>query len=116
MLELVDVGPRSLNAYRGVAPDAILDDLVRYASELRGARVLHVNATPYGGGMSELLRSGVPILNDLGLIAHCGMSVSPDEAAPQVKFDGATYRFCSDTCRHEFLRNPGHYAQRARRT
>jgi len=70
MLEQVDVGPRSLNAYRGVAPDAILDDLVRYASNLRGARVLHVNATPYGGGVSELLRSSVPILNDLGLIAH----------------------------------------------
>lgn len=70
MLELVDVGPRSLSAYRGVAPDAVLDDLVRHARDLQGARVLHVNATPYGGGVSELLRSGVPILNDLGLIAH----------------------------------------------
>jgi len=70
MLELVDVGPRSLDAYRGIAPDAILDELLRYASKLRGARVLHVNATPYGGGVSELLRSGVPILNDLGLVAH----------------------------------------------
>lgn len=70
MLELVDVGPRSLDAYRGVAPDAILDRLVEVASELRGARVLHVNATPYGGGVSELLRSGVPLLNDLGLVAH----------------------------------------------
>jgi trehalose synthase len=70
VLELVDVGPRSLHAYRGVAPDAVLDDLVRHARDLHGARVLHVNATPYGGGVSELLRSGVPILNDLGLIAH----------------------------------------------
>lgn len=70
MLELVDVGPRSLDAYRGVAPEAILDHLVEVALDLRGARVLHVNATPYGGGVSELLRSGVPILNDLGLVAH----------------------------------------------
>ena len=70
MLELVDVGSRSLDAYRGVAPDAILDDLLRCASALRGARVLHLNATPCGGGVSELLRSGVPILNDLGLVAH----------------------------------------------
>jgi trehalose synthase len=31
--------------------------------------VLHVNATPYGGGVSELLRSVVPLLNDLGVIA-----------------------------------------------
>ena len=70
MLELVEVGSRSLTAYRGIVPDATLDSLVSYASDLRGARVLHVNATPYGGGVSELLRSGVPILNDLGLIAH----------------------------------------------
>jgi trehalose synthase len=69
MLELVDVGPRALGAYRGIAPDAMLDALVRSAADLRDARVLHVNATPYGGGVSELLRSAVPILNDLGLAA-----------------------------------------------
>lgn len=31
--------------------------------------MLEVNATPYGGGVSELLRSVVPLLNDLGLVA-----------------------------------------------
>jgi trehalose synthase len=69
MLESVDVGSRTLRSYRGVAPDHVLDDLVREAERLRGARVLHVNATPYGGGVSELLRSVVPLLNDLGLVA-----------------------------------------------
>ena len=84
MLELVDVGHRSLSAYRGIAPDAILDDLERRAQDLRGARILHVNATPYGGGVSELLRSGVPILNDLGLVAHWKI-VSGDERFFQVR-------------------------------
>jgi trehalose synthase len=70
VLESVHVGPRSLESYRTIAPDAILDDLARHAADLRGARVLHVNATPYGGGVSELLRSSVPILNDLGLSVH----------------------------------------------
>ena len=32
-----------------------------------GARILQVNATAYGGGVSELLRSAVPLLRDLGL-------------------------------------------------
>ena len=68
MLQLVDVGRRSLSAYRGVAPDETLDEVLRLAGDLRGARVLHLNATPYGGGVSELLRSAVPLLNDLGLI------------------------------------------------
>jgi trehalose synthase len=70
MLELVHVGPRAVAAYRGVAPDTILDELERCAAGLRGARVLHVNATPYGGGVSELLRSAVPLLNDLGIATH----------------------------------------------
>ena len=69
MLESVDVGSRTLGSYRGVAPDRVLDDLVQEAERLHGARVLHVNATPYGGGVSELLRSVVPLLNDLGLVA-----------------------------------------------
>jgi len=69
MLELVDVGERSLDDYRGVAPEAVLDALRRLADDLRSVRVLHLNATPYGGGVSELLRSVVPLLNDLGLVA-----------------------------------------------
>ena len=68
MLQQVDVGKRSALAYRSVAPDAILDALLQQAQALRGARVLHLNATPYGGGVSELLRSVVPLLNDLGLM------------------------------------------------
>src|SRR5512139_1339787 len=69
MLQTVDVGERSITAYRGVAPDAILDQLSSHAGALRGARVLHLNATPYGGGVAELLRSLVPLMNDLGLVA-----------------------------------------------
>jgi trehalose synthase len=79
MLDLVDVGDRSVASYRGVARDALLDDLERAAKDLRGARVLHVNATPYGGGVSELLRSIVPLLNDLGLVAHWRI-ISGDDA------------------------------------
>ena len=70
MLQLVDVGTRSLDGYRGIAADDLLDDLFKVAAELRGARVAHVNATPYGGGVSELLRSTIPIMNDVGLTAH----------------------------------------------
>jgi trehalose synthase len=70
MLDVVDIGDRSLAAYRGVAPDEQLDELVRVAGRLRGARILHLNATSYGGGVSEILRSCVPLLKDLGLKAE----------------------------------------------
>jgi len=83
MLAHVDVGEGTLASYRGVAPDQLLDAVERTAQELRGARVLHLNATPYGGGVSELLRSVVPLLNDQGLIAHWRI-ISGDEPFFQV--------------------------------
>ena len=67
MLERVNVGRWSLDAYEEVAPEPILEELRERAAALAGARILHVNATPYGGGVSELLRSQVPLLRDLGL-------------------------------------------------
>ncbi|WP_431928544.1 glycosyltransferase [Amycolatopsis tucumanensis] len=69
MLHTVDVGDLAVSAYRHVVPDEIMDPLLDLARELRGARILHVSATPYGGGVSELLRSAVPLYTDLGLPA-----------------------------------------------
>jgi trehalose synthase len=66
-LQTVEVGERSLASYLNVVPIHILEALDREAEKLRGARILQLNATPYGGGVSELLRSGVPLLTDLGL-------------------------------------------------
>ncbi len=68
MLQSVDVGERRLQSYRGIVPDHTLVELIDSARSLRGLRVLQLNATPYGGGVSELLRSAVPLLNDLGLV------------------------------------------------
>jgi trehalose synthase len=83
MLKLVDVGPRSLEDYRKIAPDYLLDALLVVARDLRGARVAHINATPYGGGVSELLRSAVPIMNDLGLVTEW-KTISGDDRFFQV--------------------------------
>jgi trehalose synthase len=69
VLQSVDVGELSLEAYRGTATDELLARVREAAAGLRGLRVLHVNATAYGGGVSELLGSVVPLLRDLGLHA-----------------------------------------------
>ena len=68
-MHTVDVGELSVSAYRKVAPDWIVEPLLAVADRLRGARVVHLSATPYGGGVSELLRSAVPLYNDLGIRA-----------------------------------------------
>jgi trehalose synthase len=67
LLQKVGVGRLSLEAYEGIVPATVLAELRQHARTLKGARILNVNATSYGGGVSELLRSSVPLLRDLGL-------------------------------------------------
>ena len=53
MLQKVAVGRWSLDAYEGIAPGR---DPARSCASTHGrsgARILHVNATPYGGGVSS---------------------------------------------------------------
>ena len=45
----------------------------KLARPLLGKRVVHVNATAYGGGVAELLNSNSILLNDLGI--ECGWRV-----------------------------------------
>jgi trehalose synthase len=58
-----------LEDYRDVAPRGSIDLLVRLAERLRGRRFVHVNASRYGAGSSEILSRLVPILQDLGIDA-----------------------------------------------
>ena len=69
MLESVDVGKRCVADYEATAGRETVERLKELAEPLRGARVLHLNATPYGGGVAEILRSEVPLLRDLGIAA-----------------------------------------------
>ena len=69
MLESVDVGRRSVADYEGAAGREAVETLRELAGPLRGARILHLNATPYGGGVAEILRSEIPLLRDLGIHA-----------------------------------------------
>lgn len=79
MLELVDVGSQCLDCYELSAGGEIVEQLRALAAPLRGARVLHLNATPYGGGVAEILRSEIPLLRDLGLAADWRI-ITGDEA------------------------------------
>ena len=69
MLEAVDVGTQSVDLYESSVGSEVVSQLRELAEPLRGARVLHINATPYGGGVAEILRSEIPLLRDLGLVA-----------------------------------------------
>ena len=49
------------------------------ARPLRGLRVLHVNATAYGGGVAELLATHVPLLRSVGVEAEWQVIHGSDE-------------------------------------
>src|SRR5918995_3149199 len=69
MLETVDVGTQDLNLYERSAGAEAVAQLRELGAPLEGVRILHVNATPYGGGVAEILRSEIPLLRDLGILA-----------------------------------------------
>ena len=69
-MQPVYVGSQSVAAHRSSAGADAVSLLRELAAPLRGLRVLHINATPYGGGVAEILRSQVPLLRDLGIAAE----------------------------------------------
>ena len=70
MLEPVYLGRGSVDDHRAPAGDDGGRGAAAPGRPLRGLRVLHLSATPYGGGVAEILRSEIPLLRDLGLVAE----------------------------------------------
>ena len=68
-------GARSntLEAYRSLVGDELLDELGGLARELNGVRLCQVNSSAAGGGVAELLAREVPLLGALGI--HCDWRV-----------------------------------------
>jgi trehalose synthase len=69
MLDHVDVGPRALSAYTHIIGEDTVEEIRQLAAPLKGARIAQINSTTYGGGVSELLRSIVPLYRGLGIQA-----------------------------------------------
>jgi trehalose synthase len=69
-LEIVHLPPLSLDAYAPIAGDEAVAEIRSLAESLRDARVLHVNATKFGGGVAEILPTLTGLMRDVGLDAE----------------------------------------------
>jgi len=69
-MRLVPSWPRSIDDFRPMVSNTAINGLLRLAWTQQGLKVLHINATEYGGGVAELLLTQVPLMDDLGLQAH----------------------------------------------
>ncbi|HWH21054.1 MAG TPA: glycosyl transferase family 1, partial [Solirubrobacterales bacterium] len=70
MLQEVAIGQKSLADYSSIVGRETTDRILELAEPLKGKRVLHVSATAFGGGVSEILYTIVPLMRDVGVDAH----------------------------------------------
>jgi len=78
-LERVPLLEKHLDDYVDIVGPEVIDRIVQLARPLRGARVLHLNATAYGGGVAELLATHVPLLRSVGIDAEWHVMQGSDE-------------------------------------
>jgi trehalose synthase len=67
VLQLVNVGHKSLADYTTIAARGLMDEIRELAAPLAGARVLELSATAFGGGVAEIQYTLVPLMQDAGL-------------------------------------------------
>jgi trehalose synthase len=67
LLQLVNVGRKSLGDYASILSRTLVDEIRELAAPLRGRRVAHLSATAFGGGVAEINYTLVPLMVDVGL-------------------------------------------------
>jgi trehalose synthase len=67
MLQLVNVGHKSLADYATIASRGLMEEIRSLAEPLAGKRVLHLSATAFGGGVAEIQYTLIPLMADAGL-------------------------------------------------
>jgi trehalose synthase len=70
---------KNLHEYGSFSESSVLEDIERLSEQLRGARILHINATAFGGGVAEILHTLIPLMNDCGLDVDWKVIEAPSE-------------------------------------
>jgi len=70
MLPKVKTQVKKLERYKNLTSRKLFKEIKSLAKELEGLKVVHINATPQGGGVAEILRSLVPLMKGVRLKAQ----------------------------------------------
>jgi trehalose synthase len=79
VLQEVNLGARSLADYTHLVGRPLVEEIRLLAGRLEGKRILHVSATAFGGGVSEILYTLVPLMRDVGIEAHWQVVLGREE-------------------------------------
>ena len=69
MLQKVSLGIKDIDKYRLLLGGDLIDEIEAIAHDLKDIRICHINSTPFGGGVAELLFSYIPLVRSLGIHA-----------------------------------------------
>ncbi len=79
MLQPVAVGHKSLADYTHLVGRPLVEEIRELVEPLQGLRVLHLSATAFGGGVSEILYTLVPLMRDVGIEAEWQIMIGREE-------------------------------------
>ncbi len=74
----VNLKERSIEEYKSIINDQV-EKIIQLADTLKGLRVVHVNATAFGGGVAEILQNLVPLMRSVGLDAEWHALEAPND-------------------------------------
>ncbi len=69
MLQKVSLPVKDIDKYRMLLGSELIDEIKALAQDLEGLRLCHINSTPFGGGVAELLSSLIPLARGAGIYA-----------------------------------------------
>jgi trehalose synthase len=67
VLQAVPLANKSLADYTHIVGRSLVEEIRELAEPLAGRRVVHLSATAFGGGVSEILYTLIPLMRDVGL-------------------------------------------------
>ncbi|MFL5839409.1 MAG: glycosyltransferase [Thermoleophilaceae bacterium] len=79
MLQPIPVGHKSLGDYTHLVGRTLVEEIRELAVEAQGLRVLHLSATAFGGGVSEILYTLIPLMKDVGVEAEWQVILGREE-------------------------------------
>jgi trehalose synthase len=79
LLQPVGVGHKTLADYTHLVGRDLIEEVRQLAEDLKGLKVLHLSATAFGGGVSEILYTLVPLMRDVGIEAEWQVIIGREE-------------------------------------
>ncbi len=112
LVQKIETGKYELRDYEGLVSQETLSEIEALADTLKGLRVIHVNATPQGGGVAEILNSLIPLLRSVGIDAEWHI-IPPDNSFSAVT--KSLHHYLQGASGHPTDEQMAHYLSRNRK-